>query len=178
MTLLLPHCSHPCLLLTSWARHPPPSSLPSSKCSTHSPPTNSLLYVTPRSYAQATMAAIMPATPTTSITATTTTVPLPNYQVSGAGAVAAAAPRHGASSGSGSVGAFFGVLAAVLVLTVLSCFFGRVCAAQAQGPDESYDCTRLARWRRSAHRGRPVVPAAETKQPAAPPPLPLPLPEP
>lgn len=113
----------------------------------------------------------MPATPTTPMT-----VPLPNYQVSGAGGVAAAAPRHGASSGSsGSVGAFFGVLAVVLVLTVLSCVFGRVCAAQAQGPDESYDCTRLARWRRSAHRRRPVVPAAETKQPAAPP---LPLPEP
>ncbi|AQL03531.1 uncharacterized protein [Zea mays] len=116
------------------------------------------------------MAAVMPATPTT------TTVPLPNYQVSGAGA-AAAAPRHGAS-GSGSVGAFFGVLAAVLVLTVLSCVFGRVCAAQAEGPDESYDCTRLARWRRSAHRRRPVLPAAETKQPAASQPLPLPLPEP
>ena len=133
----------------------------------------SLLYVTPK---QSTMAAVMTATPTTPMTAATTTVPLPNYQVSGVGGVAAAAPRHGASSGSsGSVGAFFGVLAAVLVLTVLSCVFGRVCAAQAQGPDESYDCTRLARWRRSAHRRRPVVPAAETKQPAAPP---LPLPEP
>jgi hypothetical protein len=119
------------------------------------------------------MAAVMPATPTTPMTATTT-VPLPNYQVSGAGA-AAAAPRHGAS-GSGSVGAFFGVLAAVLVLTVLSCVFGRVCAAQAEGPDESYDCTRLARWRRSAHRRRPVLPAAETKQPAASQPLPLPEP--
>ncbi|XP_066370427.1 uncharacterized protein [Miscanthus floridulus] len=115
------------------------------------------------------MAAVMPATPTTPMTAAaTTTVPLPNYQVSGAG-------EAGASSGPGSVGAFFGVLAAVLVLTALSCVFGRVCAAQAQGPDKSYDCTRLARWRRTAHRRRPVVPAAETKQPAAP--L-LPLPEP
>jgi len=88
------------------------------------------------------MAAAMPTTPTTPTT-TTTTMPLPSYQVSGADA----APRHAASAGS-SVGAFFGVLAAVLVLTVLSCVFGRVCAAQAERPDESYDCTRLALWRR------------------------------
>ncbi|OEL32112.1 hypothetical protein BAE44_0006868 [Dichanthelium oligosanthes] len=107
------------------------------------------------------MAAVMPATPTTP----TTTIPLPSYQVSGAGA----APRHGASAGS-SIGAFFGVLAAVLVLTVLSCVFGRVCAAQAEGPDESYDCTRLARWLR-----RPPPSAEAKQQPAAEgPPLPLP----
>ncbi|XP_062232823.1 uncharacterized protein LOC133930153 [Phragmites australis] len=111
------------------------------------------------------MAAVMPATPTTPMT---TTVPLPEYQVSGAGA---AVPRH--VSGSGSVGAFFGVLAAVLVLTVLSCVFGRVCAAQAEGPDESYDCTRLVRRRWRAPRQR--VPAEAAKQLAAPQ---LPLPEP
>jgi hypothetical protein len=101
---------------------------------------------------------------------TTTTVPLPDYQVSGAGS--AAIPRqHGAASGSGSVGAFFGVLAAVLVLTVLSCVFGRVCAAHAEGPDEWYDCTRLVRRRRAPRT--PVSAAPEEKQPAEPP-----LPEP
>ncbi|XP_062227595.1 uncharacterized protein LOC133925866 [Phragmites australis] len=113
------------------------------------------------------MAAVMPATPTTPMM---TTVPLPDYQVSGA---VTAAPRHGAS---GSVGAFFGVLAAVLLLTVLSCVFGRVCAAQAERPDEWYDCTRLARrrcWRRRAPRL--PVPAQDVEEPAAPPP---PLPEP
>ncbi|CAL5052769.1 unnamed protein product [Urochloa decumbens] len=124
--------------------------------------------------ARARMAAVMPATPTTPAT-TTTTMPMPSYQVSGAGA---AAPRHAASAGS-SIGAFFGVLAAVLVLTVLSCVFGRVCAAQAEGPDESYDCTRLACWRRRrAPRRRRPPPAAEAKQqpPAEEPPLPLPEP--
>jgi hypothetical protein len=110
------------------------------------------------------MAAVMPATP---MMPTTTTVPLPDYQVSGAGA---AVPRqHGGASGS--VGAFFGVLAAVLVLTVLSCVFGRVCAAHAEGPDEWYDCTRLVRGRAP----RRPVPVAEAKQPTEPP---LPLPEP
>ncbi|CAN6216930.1 unnamed protein product [Urochloa humidicola] len=120
------------------------------------------------------MAAVMPATPTTPAVAMTT-MPMPSYQVSGAGS---AAPRHGAAAGS-SIGAFFGVLAAVLMLTVLSCVFGRVCAAQAEGPDESYDCTRLACWRRRrghAPRRRPPTPATEAKQqPAAEgPPLPLP----
>ncbi|GJN28823.1 hypothetical protein PR202_gb16992 [Eleusine coracana subsp. coracana] len=118
------------------------------------------------------MAAVMPATP---MTMPTTTVPLPDYQVSGAGA---AVPRHDTHS-SGSIGAFFGVLAAVLVLTVLSCVFGRVCAAHAEGPDELYDCTRLVRRRRRAPKRaqgqRPPVPAEEAKQPAEPP---LPLPEP
>jgi predicted lipid-binding transport protein (Tim44 family) len=110
------------------------------------------------------MAAVMPATPTTPTTATT----MPSYQVSGAGA----APRHAAAAGS-SIGAFFGVLAAVLVLTVLSCVFGRVCAAQAEGPDESYDCTRMARWRRRRAARRRAALAAE----GPPPPPPL-LPEP
>ncbi|CAN6178169.1 unnamed protein product [Urochloa humidicola] len=122
---------------------------------------------------QARMAAVMPATPTTP---TTTTMPMPSYQVSGAGA---AAPRHGAAARS-SIGAFFGVLAAVLVLTVLSCVFGRVCAAQSEGPDESYDCTRLACWRRRrrAPRRRPPPPATEAKQQPAAEGPPLPLPEP
>ncbi|CAN6201608.1 unnamed protein product [Urochloa humidicola] len=113
------------------------------------------------------MAAVMPTTATTP--ATTTTMPMPSYQVSGAGAAAAGS----------SIGAFFGVLAAVLVLTVLSCVFGRVCAAQAEGPDESYDCTRLACWRRRrAPRRRPPLSAAEAKhQPSTEEP-PLPLPEP
>uniref|UniRef100_A0A0A8XU96 Uncharacterized protein n=1 Tax=Arundo donax TaxID=35708 RepID=A0A0A8XU96_ARUDO len=116
------------------------------------------------------MAAVMPTTPATPMT--TTTVPLPTYPVSGAGA---AVPRHG--SGAGSVGAFFGVLAAVLVLTVLSCVFGRVCVVQAEGPDEWYDCTGPAHrrcWRRRRAPRRPVQ-AQEAKEPAAPP---LPLPEP
>ncbi|KAL6639890.1 hypothetical protein ACP70R_022485 [Stipagrostis hirtigluma subsp. patula] len=120
---------------------------------------------------------MLPATPPPPPAPTmTTTMPVPGYQVSGAGAGAAAAPRHVAGYGGGSVGAFFGVLAAVLVLAVLSCVFGRVCAAQAAGPDERYDCTRLARrrcWQRRAPR-RPA-PAAEEKQQVAPP---LPLPEP
>ncbi|KAF0931640.1 hypothetical protein E2562_005598 [Oryza meyeriana var. granulata] len=101
----------------------------------------------------------------------TTTSSLPGYEVSG-GAEAAAARLHG----SGSVGVFLGVLATVLVLTVVSCVVGRVCAARAEGPDERYDCAGLAggrcwRWRWAARR--PVRPAEEVKQPAA---LPLPGP--
>ncbi|PUZ61254.1 hypothetical protein GQ55_4G260900 [Panicum hallii var. hallii] len=143
-------------MLTSWALALPPSSAQAKRCAftTHQ---------------ASRMAAGMPVTPTTP----TTTMPLPSYQVSGAGA----APRHAASAGS-SIGAFFGVLAAVLVLTVLSCVFGRVCAAQAERPDESYDCTRLALWRpRRAPRRRPP-PAAEAKQQPATEGPPLPLPEP
>ncbi|XP_037458826.1 uncharacterized protein LOC119329834 [Triticum dicoccoides] len=94
-------------------------------------------------------------------------IPLPDYQVSGA---AAAHQR-------GSVGPFVGVLAAVLLLTAMSCFFGRVCAAHAQGPDEWYDCARLAGRRRCwwwrAPR-RPVRPAEEEAKP----PRAMPLPEP
>ncbi|KAF8762870.1 hypothetical protein HU200_008985 [Digitaria exilis] len=118
------------------------------------------------------MAAVMPATPTTPTTPTMP-MPMPNYQVSGAGA----ATRHGASPGS-SIGAFFGVLAAVLVLIALSCVFGRVCAAKADGPDESYDCTRLAHWRRRRAPRRRPVPATEAKQEPAAEGPPLPLPEP
>ncbi|RCV21540.1 hypothetical protein SETIT_4G147400v2 [Setaria italica] len=149
-------------MLTSWASALPPSSAQAKRraFTTHNRARS--VSVRPR------MAAVMPATPTTPTTATT--MPLPSYQVSGAGGV----PRHAASAGS-SIGAFFGVLAAVLVLTVLSCVFGRVCAAQAEGPDESYDCSRLARWRRRRAPRRRPAPAAEAKQqPAAdgPPPEP------
>ena len=78
----------------------------------------------------------------------TVTTPLPGYGYQGSAAGAGAEPPH---SSSGSIGTFFGVLVAVLVLTLLSCVFGRVCAGHADGPDERYDCTRLARrwcgWR-------------------------------
>ncbi|RLN08403.1 hypothetical protein C2845_PM11G28480 [Panicum miliaceum] len=77
-----------------------------------------------------------------------TVTPLPGYGYQGSAAGAGTEPLR---SSSGSIGTFFGVFAAVLVLTLLSCVFGRVCAAQAEGPDERYDCTRLARrwcgWR-------------------------------
>ncbi|CAL4884951.1 unnamed protein product [Urochloa decumbens] len=109
-----------------------------------------------------------------------TVTPLPGYGgYQGSAAGAGAEPPH--SSSSGSIGTFFGVFAAVLVLTLLSCVFGRVCAAQAEGPDELYDCTRLARrwcgWRRRAPR-RAVVkqeakappPVVEVEVPAALPP--------
>ncbi|CAO2040987.1 unnamed protein product [Urochloa humidicola] len=108
-----------------------------------------------------------------------TVTPLPGYggyQGSAAGAVTE--PLH---SSSGSIGTFFGVFAAVLVLTLLSCVFGRVCAAQAEGPDELYDCTRLARrwcgWRRPPRRAvvkreakAPPPPVVEVEVPAALPP--------
>ncbi|CAM0912119.1 unnamed protein product [Alopecurus aequalis] len=107
----------------------------------------------------------------TATPSTPTAMPLPDYQVSGA----ATHPRRV----SGSVGPFLGVLAVVLVLTALSCFFGRVCAAHAQGPDERYDCTRLTGrrrcwwWRAPRRPVRPAEAEEETKEPAA-----LPLPEP
>ncbi|XBH63961.1 hypothetical protein VPH35_117825 [Triticum aestivum] len=95
------------------------------------------------------------------------------YQGSAAGAVPGE-PREG----GGSIGTFFGVLAAVLVLTAVSCVFGRVCRAQAEGADEVYDCARLSRrWRwwsappRIVRRGAKPPPVEEV--PAA-----LPLPEP
>uniref|UniRef100_J3LGC7 Uncharacterized protein n=1 Tax=Oryza brachyantha TaxID=4533 RepID=J3LGC7_ORYBR len=75
-----------------------------------------------------TMPSSMPPPPPAMVTA-----PLqPDYQgsVAAAGAVVAGS-RHG-----GSIGAFFGVLAAVLLLTLLSCVLGRVCARHAAGPDE------------------------------------------
>ncbi|GJN22004.1 hypothetical protein PR202_gb09530 [Eleusine coracana subsp. coracana] len=85
-------------------------------------------------------------------------------------------PPQSHSSG-GSIGTFFAVLAAVLVLTLLSCFFGRVCARHAEGPDEKYDCVRLAsRWcgrrapRRSAKRDAKPPPVVEAVVPAALPP--------
>ncbi|CAN6280235.1 unnamed protein product [Urochloa humidicola] len=97
-----------------------------------------------------------------------TVTPLPGYGgYQGSATGAGAEPPHYGSSGS--IGTFFGVFAAVLVLTLLSCVFGRVCAAQAEGPDELYDCTRLARrWcgRRRAPRRSGV------KREVKPPPLP------
>ncbi|KAL5207106.1 hypothetical protein ABZP36_031541 [Zizania latifolia] len=98
------------------------------------------------------MATTMPSMPPP----TTVTAPLqPDYQGSvaagaGAGAVAA---QHGSGS---SIATFFAVLAAVLVLTLLSCVFGRVCGRHADGPDERYDCGTLARrwccWGRPPRR--------------------------
>ncbi|RCV08020.1 hypothetical protein SEVIR_1G297500v4 [Setaria viridis] len=94
----------------------------------------------------------MAATSTPTMPATVT--PLPGYGYQGSAAGGAEPPQH---SSSGSIGTFFGVFAAVLVLTLLSCVFGRVCAAQAEGPDEVYDCTRLARrwsgWRAPRRSG-------------------------
>ena len=93
-----------------------------------------------------------------------TVTPLPGYGYQGS-AAGAEPPR----SSSGSIGTFFGVFAAVLVLTLLSCVFGRVCAAQAEGPDERYDCTRLARrW-----CGWPAPRRAAAKREAKPPPPPV-----
>ncbi|KAG8072072.1 hypothetical protein GUJ93_ZPchr0006g41834 [Zizania palustris] len=80
-------------------------------------------------------------------TTTAVTAPLqPGYQYQGSVAAAGAtAAAHHVSSGL-SLGTFFAVLAAVLVLTLMSCVFGRVCARHAAaGPDELYDCGRLAR---------------------------------
>ncbi|XP_062221009.1 uncharacterized protein LOC133920403 [Phragmites australis] len=103
---------------------------------------------------------------TTTPTMPATVTPLPGYgyqgSAAGAGASVATVPGHS----SGSIGTFFAVLAAVLVLTLLSCVFGRVCAGQAEGPDERYDCTRLARrwcgWR---------SPRRTVKREAQPPPV-------
>ncbi|WVZ73992.1 hypothetical protein U9M48_022233 [Paspalum notatum var. saurae] len=79
--------------------------------------------------------------------------PVPGYGYQGSAAAGAETPPH---SSSGSIGTFFGVLAAVLLLTLLSCVFGRVCAGHAGGPDERFDCSRLARrwcgWRREPRR--------------------------
>ncbi|KAG8089536.1 hypothetical protein GUJ93_ZPchr0011g28770 [Zizania palustris] len=66
------------------------------------------------------------------------------YQGSVAATGATTAAHH-VSSGL-SLGMFFAVLAAVLVLTLMSCVFGRVCTRHAaDGPDELYDCGRLVR---------------------------------
>ncbi|KAJ1280667.1 hypothetical protein BS78_04G250200 [Paspalum vaginatum] len=115
------------------------------------------------------------ATPT--MPAMVTPVPGYGYQGSAAGAEP---PPH---SSSGSIGTFFGVLAAVLLLTLLSCVFGRVCAGRAEGPDERFDCSRLARrwcgWRaprrtavKREAKAPPVVvvevPAAALPQPEEP----------
>ncbi|KAK3155057.1 hypothetical protein QOZ80_2BG0198300 [Eleusine coracana subsp. coracana] len=109
-------------------------------------------------------------------TATPATVtPLPGYDYGYQGSATTMPPQS--HSSGGSIGTFFAVLAAVLVLTLLSCFFGRVCARHAEGPDEKYDCVRLAsRWcgrrapRRSAKRDAKPPPVVEAVVPAALPP--------
>lgn len=98
------------------------------------------------------------------------------------GSVAGDAPvarEHGGSDG-GSIGTFFAVLAAVLVLTAVSCVFGRVCRRQAEGPDEMYDCTRLSRrrWRWWGARPRIVDRRGAKPPPVEEVPAALPLPEP
>ncbi|KAJ4781662.1 transmembrane protein [Rhynchospora pubera] len=66
------------------------------------------------------------------------TTPVPEHENS------VPVPIHHTSS---SIGPFFGVLAAILVLTMLSCIIGQVCSAHAEGPDSRYDCTVWARRR-------------------------------
>uniref|UniRef100_A0ACD5YY04 Uncharacterized protein n=1 Tax=Avena sativa TaxID=4498 RepID=A0ACD5YY04_AVESA len=83
------------------------------------------------------------------------------------------------SHDGGSIGTFFAVLAAVLVLTAVSCVFGRVCRRQAEGPDEMYDCTRLSRrWRWWGARPRIVDRRGAKPPPVEEVPAALPLPEP
>ncbi|XP_062217537.1 uncharacterized protein LOC133917679 [Phragmites australis] len=112
---------------------------------------------------------------TTTPTMPATVTPLPGYgyqgSAAGAGAGVATVP---AAHSSGSIGTFFAVLTAVLVLTLLSCVFGRVCAGQAEGPEERYDCARLARRWRAPRRTdrREAKPPPVGEVPAA-----LPLPE-
>ncbi|KAG1342767.1 hypothetical protein COCNU_05G009960 [Cocos nucifera] len=75
-----------------------------------------------------------------------TTTPLPAYEEP---------MPAGPQRGSGSIGPFFAVMSVILVLTVLSCIFGRTCAARAAEPDASYDCMRWRqqRWGRCmSHR--------------------------
>lgn len=114
-------------------------------------------------------------TTTPTVPAMVTPLPGYGYQGSAAGVGAGAEP---VLSSSGSIGTFFGVFAAVLVLTLLSCVFGRVCAGQADGPDERYDCTRLARrwcgWRAprrtAVKREAKAPPVLEVPAGALPPP--------
>ncbi|KAL5212864.1 hypothetical protein ABZP36_023711 [Zizania latifolia] len=112
---------------------------------------------------------------------TTVTAPLqPDYQYQGSSVAAGATAAQHVSAGP-SLGTFFAVLAAVLVLTLMSCVFGRVCARHADGPDELYDCGRLTRrWccggpsrrvvRREVKPSPPVV--EEVPAAALPPPEP------
>ncbi|AQK54618.1 hypothetical protein ZEAMMB73_Zm00001d051596 [Zea mays] len=123
----------------------------------------------------------MAASSTSAPTMPAMVTPLPGYgyQGSAAGAGAGGEPLY-SSSGSSSMGTFFGVLVAVVVLTLLSCVFGRVCAGHAEGPDERYDCTRLApRWwcgwrraprRTAVKREAKAPPVLELEAPAASPP--------
>uniref|UniRef100_A0ACD5YS24 Uncharacterized protein n=1 Tax=Avena sativa TaxID=4498 RepID=A0ACD5YS24_AVESA len=102
-------------------------------------------------------------------------LPAGYYQGSAAGDASPVPRDHD----GGSIGTFFAVLAAVLVLTAVSCVFGRVCRRQAEGPDEMYDCTRLSRrWRWRWWGARPRI---VDRRGAKPPPVeevPAALPEP
>ncbi|WOL02908.1 hypothetical protein Cni_G11627 [Canna indica] len=75
--------------------------------------------------------------------ASTTLTPLPGYQAQATGS---------AGHRSGSLGPFFVVMSVILILTVFSCIFARVCASQLAGPDASYDCVGWTRRRWSRHR--------------------------
>lgn len=61
--------------------------------------------------------------------------------------------RHG-SSGSGSIGPFFAVMSVIIILSALSCIFGRYCASWSEGPDAWYDCLGWARRRWGGGGGR------------------------
>lgn len=82
-------------------------------------------------------------------TAAATTMPAPDAD-QGFGAT-------GPHRSSGSVAPFFGVLAMIMVLTVVSCIIGRACRSQVEGPDARYDCTKCgwpgSRWARGRLRG-------------------------
>jgi hypothetical protein len=105
-------------------------------------------------------------------------LPAGYYQGSAAGDAPVVHRGHG-EEGEGSIGTFFAVLAAVLVLTAVSCVFGRVCRRQAEGPDEMYDCTRLSRrWRWWGTRPRIVDRRGAKPPPVEEVPAALPLPEP
>ncbi|XP_058087205.1 uncharacterized protein LOC131234386 [Magnolia sinica] len=74
------------------------------------------------------------------------TTPLPDQQQEQP-EVYQEATSNGNYHGSGSVGPFFAVLSVIIVLAVLSCMVGRVCAARLEGLDSRYDCLEWVRRR-------------------------------
>ncbi|XP_042451800.1 uncharacterized protein LOC122036515 [Zingiber officinale] len=98
-----------------------------------------------------------------STSSSTTTIPVPEFQAQGAPASGASGRRPG------SLGPFFAVMSVLLILTVFSCVFGRVCASKAEAPDASYDCSRWTRrrwrWRRSFVSGESKAPPASIPSP-------------
>ncbi|CAL9100747.1 unnamed protein product [Musa textilis] len=93
--------------------------------------------------------------------ASTTMTPVPDYRGQ---ALAPSGHR------SGSLGPFFAVISAIVILTVFSCVFGRVCASRVVGPDASYDCVGWTRrrwswctWRRSIVSEAKAAVAAESE---------------